>query len=208
MPNLRLWGNKKSSNVLKVLWALEELGLPFELVNAGAEYGRVKEADYLALNPNGLVPTLEDGPVALWESNAIVRYLYARYGTHPGYPDDPTLRGRADGFHDWYSSTLWPPIRTVLVQLVRTPEAQRDAKLIEQSRTAALRALAILDRELTKKPFVAGDHFTYGDIPVAIALHRWYIAPTEHPSLPAVDAYHARIKQRPGFKQYVDPPKG
>ena len=200
----RLWGYNGSGNVQKVLWALEELGLPFEYTSAGGKFGRVKDADYLALNPNGLVPTLEDGPLALWESNAIVRYLYAKYGKAPDYPEDLGERGRAESFHDWYAGTLWSPIRTQLFQLARTPEAERDPKLIEQSKTASLAALAILERELGKHPYVAGRHFTYGDIPIGKALQRWFVTPlADRPHFPNVEAYYARLAERPGFKKHI-----
>src|SRR5690242_9565708 len=130
MSKLRLWGQPRSINVQKVLWALDELGLEYERIDAGGSFGRVQDADYLALNPNGLVPTLQDGNAALWESNAIVRYLFGKYGTHPALPSDHGLRARADGWTDWATGSFWAHVRPLLVQLVRTPEAQRDSKLI------------------------------------------------------------------------------
>jgi len=120
------------------------------------------------------VPTLEDGGAALWESNAIVRYLYARYGKNPASPADPVLRARADGWTDWYATTFWSNVRPLLVQLVRTPEERRDAGLIDSSLRAASAAIQLLDRELSKKPYVAGEHFTFGDIPVGAAAQRWF----------------------------------
>lgn len=206
MSKLRLWGQPRSINVQKVLWALDELGLEFERIDAGGNFGRLEDADYLALNPNGLVPTLEDGGVALWESNAIVRYLFAKYGTHPGFPSDHGLRGRADGWTDWGTGTFWAHVRPILVQLVRTPKEQRDAKLIENAERAATAAAEILNRELTKKAYVAGDHFTFGDIPVAAAAQRWLNLPIARPELTALQAWYARVKERPGFARWVDLP--
>lgn len=206
MSKLRLWGQPRSINVQKVLWALDELGLEYERVDAGGSFGRVKDADYLALNPNGLVPTLEDGNTALWESNAIVRYLFSKYGTHPALPSDHGVRARADGWTDWATGTYWAQVRPLLVQLVRTPKEQRDGKLIESSERAASAAGEILNRELTKKAYVAGDHFTFGDIPAAAAAQRWLNLPIVRPELPALGAWYARIKERPGFARWVDLP--
>lgn len=206
MSKLRVWGHPRSINVQKVLWALDELGLDYERVDAGGSFGRVRDADYLTLNPNGLIPTLEDGGAVLWESNAIVRYLYTKYGTHPALPSDLALRGRADGWTDWYTTTFWANVRPLLVQLVRTPADQRDQKLIDSSLRAASAAVEILERELGKKPYLAGDHFTFGDIPVASASQRWFNLPVQRAPLPAFEAWYARVKERPGFKRWLDLP--
>ncbi|XYH99174.1 glutathione S-transferase family protein [Sorangium sp. So ce1128] len=203
---LRLWGHKNSSNVQKVLWALDELRLDFERVDAGGPFGRVKEADYLTLNPNGLVPTLEDGPLVVWESHAIVRYLFARYGSPPLQPSDLADRARADAWTDWQFGTLWPPVRTLLVQLLRTPEERRDQGAIDAARKAALAALGILDRELSRHPWAAGEYFTFADIPLGVAAQRWYNLPIDRPALQHVDAWYGRIKRRPGFERWVDLP--
>jgi glutathione S-transferase len=201
-----VWGHPRSINVQKVLWALDELGIDYERIDAGGTFGRVKDADYLTLNPNGLIPTLEDGSAVLWESNAIVRYLYTKYGTHPALPSDLGVRGRADGWTDWYATTFWANVRPLLVQLVRTPADQRDAQLIGSSLRAASAAAEILERELGKRPYLAGDHFTFGDIPVASASQRWFNLPVQRAKLPAFEAWYARVKERPGFKRWLDLP--
>jgi glutathione S-transferase len=206
MSRLRVWGHPRSINVQKVLWALDELGLDYERIDAGGTFGRVKDADYLTLNPNGLIPTLEDGSAVLWESNAIVRYLYTKYGTHPALPSDLGVRGRADGWTDWYATTFWANVRPLLVQLVRTPADQREAQLIDSSLRAASAAAEVLERELGKRPYLAGDHFTFGDIPVASASQRWFNLPVQRAKLPAFEAWYARVKERPGFKRWLDLP--
>jgi len=206
MSQLRVWGHPRSINVQKVLWALDELGLQYERIDAGGSFGRVKDADYLALNPNGLIPTLEDGGAALWESNAIVRYLFANYGTHPGLPSDRGVRGRADGWTDWASSTFWANVRPLVVELLRTPPERRDTALIESSTRAASAAAEILNRELGRKAYVASDQFTFGDIPVAAAAQRWLNLPVARPAVPALEAWYARVRERPGFKRWVDLP--
>ncbi len=206
MSKLRLWGHPRSINVVKVLWALDELGLQYERIDAGGSFGRVKDADYLSLNPNGLIPTLEDGPAALWESNAILRYLATKYGSAPFQPTDLAQRARADGWTEWFSLTLWPHVRSLVVQLIRTPEAQRDAAQIADAKQKTEAAFAILDRELSRKAFVAGDEFTFGDIPIAAAAQRWFNLPIERARAQHVEAWYARIKERPGFKRWADLP--
>jgi len=206
MSKLRLWGHPKSINVQKVLWALDELDLEFEGLDAGGQFGRVKDADYLTLNPNGLIPTLEDGNDAIWESNAILRYLSTKYGSAPFLPTDLAQRARADAWTDWYTTTFWPKVRPLVVQLIRTPEAQRDPALIEKSLQGAKAAIAILDRELSRKRFVAGDYFTFGDIPLGAAAQRWFNLPIERPAAKAVEAWYDQLRQRPGFKRWLDLP--
>jgi glutathione S-transferase len=206
MTQLKLWGQPKSINVQKVLWALDELGLKYERIDAGGPFGRVKEADYLSLNPNGLVPTLEDDGVALWESNAVLRYLFGRYGAAPVHPSDPIVRARADQWTEWYNSSFWPNTRVLLVQLFRTPEAQRDPSAIQSARTQVLDAARILDAHLEKQQYVAGDQFTWGDIPLGAAAHRFLNLPIERPSFKAIEAWYARLRERAPFKKWIDLP--
>jgi len=206
MSKIRLWGHPKSINVQKVLWALDELDLEFQGIDAGGKFGRVNDADYLTLNPNGLVPTLEDGNAAIWESNAILRYLAGKYGAAPFLPTDLAQRARADAWTDWYNTTFWASVRPLVVQLVRTPEATRDPALIAQSLRNAHLAVGILDRELSRKRFVAGDEFSFGDIPLGAAAQRWFNLPIERPAANHVQAWYDQVKQRPGFKRWVDLP--
>jgi glutathione S-transferase len=206
MTKLRVWGQPRSINVQKVLWGLEELGLEYERIDAGGSFGRVKEPSYLALNPNGLVPTLEVDGRALWESHAILRYLFANYGKAPLQPSDALARARADSFSDWKSSTLWPPTRVLLVQLVRTPEDKRDRAQIDKAHAETLAALKILDGELARTPYVAGADFSWGDIPIAAVAQRWFNLPLSRASFPALEAWYQRIRERPAFKRVVDLP--
>lgn len=206
MSKLTLWGQPRSINVQKVLWALTELGLPYERIDAGGAFGRNKEPDYLALNPTGLIPTLVDQGQALWESNAVLRYLYSAYGKAPQQPDNAIERARADQFTEFYNSTLWANVRPLVVQLIRTPEDKRDKAVIESAQKASSAAVSLLDRELSSRPYIAGNEFTWGDIPIASALQRWYNLPIKRPEHKALDAYYARVKERPAFKQWIDLP--
>lgn len=206
MSQLTLWGHPKSINVQKVLWALDELGLSYDRKDVGGSFGGNKEPAYLALNPNGLIPTLVDGGEALWESNAVVRYLFARYGKAPIAPEGAVERARADAWTEWYSSTLWPNVRPLLVQLVRTPEDKRDRGVIESAQKAANAAVDLLERELSQREYLVGNDFTWADIPVGAALQRWYNLPIRRPEHKALDRYYARLQQRPAFKRWIDLP--
>ena len=121
-------------------------------------------------------------------------------------PSDHGVRGRADAWTDWATNSFWAHVRPVVVQLLRTPKEQQDPKLLESSERAASAAAEILNRELSKKAYVAGDHFTFGDIPVAAAAQRWLNLPIARPQLTALQAWYARVKERPGFKRWVDLP--
>lgn len=204
MGQIKLWGHPKSINVQKVLWALEELGLPYERIDAGGAFAKNKDADYLSLNPNGLIPTLQDDGTPVWESNAVVRYLFNRYGKAPLQPADPIARAHADQWTDWKSSTFWPPTRVLLVQLVRTPEEKRDPNAIKAAHEQATAAAKILDAQLAKTPFVAGEYFTWGDIAVASAAQRFLNLPIERPTLKNLEAWYAKLRERPGFKKWLD----
>lgn len=206
MGQIKLWGVPKSINVQKALWALEELGLPYERIDAGGPAGRNKDADYLSLNPNGLIPTLQEDGAVVWESNAVVRYLFNRHGKAPLQPADPVARAHADQWTDWKGSTFWPPTRVLLVQLVRTAEDKRDAAAIKTAKDQADAAAKILDAQLAKTPFVAGDHFTWGDIAVGAAAQRYLNLPIERPALKNLEAWYARLRERAGFKKWLDLP--
>lgn len=206
MTQFKLWGQPKSINVQKVLWGLDELGLPYERIDAGGQFGRNKDADYLKLNPNGLIPTLEVDGVPLWESNAILRYLFNTHGKAPTQPADPIARARADQWTEWYGSVYWLHTRVLLVQLVRTPEDKRDKKLIEATRAQLLDAARILEAHLERQPYVAGEHFTWGDIPLGAAAHRFLNLPIDRPQLKATEAWYARLRERAPYKKWIDLP--
>jgi glutathione S-transferase len=151
---IKIWGRNTSANVQKVMWAVEEIGLPHERIDIGGPFGQNREPAYLAMNPNGLVPTLEeDDGFLLWESNAIVRYLAAKHGAQMLEPADLHARARANAWMDWQLSVLGPAITPCFIGLVRTPPEKRDYAAIESSKKKTTEAVAILDGELAKQPF-------------------------------------------------------
>jgi len=200
---LKLWGRVNSINVQKVLWALDELKLPYERTDAGLQFGVVNEPFYRKMNPNGRVPTIDDDGFVLWESNAIVRYLPAKHGAGTLWPNDLRQRGDADRWMDWASVTLSPPMTPVFWGLVRTPPEKRDRKAIEEGAKKLGEAFQVLEQSLDGRQYVGGAAFTMGDIPVGVYVYRWNALDVPRPKLPKVEAYYQRLQQRPAFKKRV-----
>ena len=203
---LRVLGRATSSNVQKVLWAAGELGLEFEREDIGGPFGGNDTPDYLALNPNGYVPTLIDGDYTLWESNSIVRYLAATHGAGALWPADPRIRGSAERWMDWQIATLSPTMVTVFRGLVRTPPERRDMALIAAARDRTARLFAMLDAALAGSEYVAGDAFSMGDIPVGIAAYRWYHLDIEREVFTNLARWYRRLAERPAYRAHIMKP--
>lgn len=203
---LTIWGRSNSINVQKVIWCADELKLKYERIDAGMEHGVVNTPQYRALNPNGLVPTIEDGGVVVWESNVILRYLCAKYGAGSLWPEEPAARAQSDKWMDWQISSVWPKLRPVFWGLIRTAPDKRDPAAIEESRKASADLFGILDSVLADREFVAGKHFTMGDIPLGVMAQRWFNLPIERPKHPHLEAWYQRLMKRDGFKNHVDKP--
>ncbi|MFQ5995026.1 MAG: glutathione S-transferase family protein [Acidiferrobacterales bacterium] len=200
---LKILGRNTSSNVQKVLWCCHELSLGFEREDIGGPFGKNREPEYLALNPNGTIPTVIDGDLVLWESNSIVRYLAAKHGDGTLYPSDLGARAKSDRWMDWQLSVVVPVINPVFFGLIRTPPEKRDQTAIAAARDKLASAMTILDSELEKTEFVAGSAFTVGDIPVGIMTYRWFTLEIEREDLPNVERWYERLTQRPGFEKHV-----
>ena len=200
---IKIWGRNTSVNVQKVMWAVGELKLAHERIDVGGAFGKNREAAYLAMNPNGLVPTLEEDDFILWESNTIVRYLAAKYGAGTLEPPDLRARARAQSWMDWQLSVAAPAIHGLFWGLVRTPPEKRDPAAIEASREKTLAALKILDAQLAKTRFVAGETLSMGDIPVALMAYRFRRLTDERTGIDNVERWFAEIEVRPAFKEHV-----
>ncbi len=201
---IKIWGRNTSSNVQKVMWAVGEIGLPHERIDIGGPFGKTREPAYLAMNPNGLVPTLEEADgFLLWESNAIVRYLAAKHRASVLEPADARARARAGAWMDWQLSVAAPAITDCFMGLVRTPPEKRNHAAIEESKKKTTDAMTILDGELAKTAHVAGDGFSYGDIPVAVMAYRYRALVPERPPLRHFERWYAAISARPAFKDQV-----
>lgn len=203
---LRIWGRISSINVRKVVLAAQLLEVPFERIDAGKEFGIVTTPDFLAKNPNAMVPLIEDGDVTLWESNVIVRYLAAKYGRANFYPQDLAQRFDAERWMDWQQTTLNPAGSPAFKQWFRTPETQRDPKVIAASVAATEPLFAQLDRHLSRQAFMAGDTLTMADIPIACEVHRWWGLPQPRPAWPHLERWYAGWLAHPASRGVLDLP--
>lgn len=203
---LKVWGRDNSTNVQKVLWCCEELGVPFERVDVGGPFGGNREPEFLAMNPNGLVPTISDGDFSLWESNAIVRYLSAKHGMGRLCPESLEVRAEADKWMDWQMGTVWASFRAVFLGLVRTPPEERDVNEIEAGVRDTADSMRILDAHLADREYVAGAELTMGDIPLGVTVYRWLALDIERPSLPNVEAWYERLGERKAYGEIVMQP--
>jgi glutathione S-transferase len=203
---LKIWGRATSSNVQKVLWCCAELGIEFERVDVGGPFGGNQDPEYLALNPNGLVPTVKDGDLVIWESNAICRYLAATRGGERLYPSDPARRTQVERWMDWQLAGPGAPMGTLLYGLVRSTPEQRDRAAIEAARLRAAAAWEIVDETLSGRPYLAGAELSLAEIVLGTLVYRWHNFPIERPPMENLRAWYERLRARPGFKKYIEIP--
>jgi glutathione S-transferase len=202
---IKIWGRKDSSNVQKVLWCCGELNLPYDRVDLGGSFGGNRESAYLALNPNGLVPTIQDGDFVLWESNSIVRYLVDKYGKGRLLPSTAEGRANAGRWMDWQLTTMNPAIVPLYWGLIRTAEQSRDRAAIEKALEKTNQSWQILEHHLadTETDYLAGSELTIGDIPLGIWAYRWFNLPIERRELPCINRWYGRLCERGPYRSHV-----
>ncbi len=201
---MKIWGRLSSINVRKVVWAAQETGAAFTRVDAGAGFGIVTTPPYLQLNPNALVPTLQDAGLCLWESNVIVRYLANQYGASGLLPATVAQRFIAEQWMDWQQTTFNGAGRGAFMQLIRTAPEQRRADLIDQSVAQTEPLLDRMDRHLARSAFMAGERFSMADIPLGCELHRWYGLPLAHPRRAHLQRWYDALRARPASVGVLD----
>ncbi|MBI1993630.1 MAG: glutathione S-transferase [Deltaproteobacteria bacterium] len=200
---IKIWGRRDSSNVQKVLWCCGELGIAFDRIDIGGKFGGNKEKPYLDRNPNGLVPTIEDGSFVLWESNSIMRYLVDKYGPGKLLPSTPEGRADANRWMDWQLSTFNPAIVPLFWGLIRYPEEKRDKAAIEASLQKTIKAWEIVDDQLAEASYLAGNEFSIGDIPLGVWVYRWYNLPISRPDFKNLKGWYERLCRREPYKTHI-----
>lgn len=201
---LKILGRATSSNVQKVVWLCEELDIAYDRTDIGGPFGGNDQPEYLSLNPNGVVPTVDDDGFVLWESNSIVRYLAEKHGKGTQfYPDDLQARASASRWMDWALSTLAPRHVPVFQGLIRTPEAERDHDRINASRDLWAKANGALENWLADHEYLSGDTFGIGDIPASPFTFRWFNLDIEREAFPNLKRWHDTICARPAFRKHV-----
>jgi glutathione S-transferase len=202
---IKIWGRNTSSNVQKAMWAIDELGLEHQRIDIGGAFGMNREPKYLAMNPNGLVPTLEeeDGYL-LWESNSVVRYLAGKHDKNGVLePKDAKQRALASQWMDWQLSVAGPAITPAFWGLIRTAPEKRDMAAIKTSQEKITDAMKMLDAQLAKTAYVAGTAFSYGDIPVGVMCYRYRQLVPSRPATQHLDRWYDAIAKRKAFHNQV-----
>jgi glutathione S-transferase len=200
---LKIWGRTTSSNVQKVLWTCAEIGIEYERTDWGGPFGGNENPDYLRLNPNGLVPTVIDGDLVMWESNTICRYLCTTRNGDALYPKDPAARTHVERWMDWQLSVIGAPMGALLQGLIRSKPEDRNAAAIEGARHRAINAWTIVDDALAGQPYLAGDHLSLAEMTLGTHIYRWYNYPIERPHLHNLHGWYERCLARPGFKAHI-----
>ena len=193
---LTIWGRINSHNVKKVVWLADEIGLPYQRTDIGGQFGF--DDGYRAKNPNALIPTIEDGEVVLWESNAILRYLAAEHGGEQFWPANAATRAIGDKWMDWqfaYSDAQ----RDLFFNLVRKREGERDLAAVERSVEKTGKLMMIVEAELARQPWLSGEQFGIGDIPMGVYAHTWFALDIARSYVPHVRGWYERLLARPAF---------
>jgi glutathione S-transferase len=201
---LTIWGRTTSVNVQKVMWTVGELDLSCRRIDVGGRFGGLTSAEFRALNPNRLIPVLQDEDLVLWESHAIIRYLCAQYGSGTLWAVDARLRAEADQWMEWTSTTLQPAFTGgVFWGFYRTPAQQRNWTAITAALTRCAELFALLDKVLSSRPYLGGDQFSMADIAAGAQLYRYFTLDIERPHLPHVKAWYQRLSQRHAYAGHV-----
>ncbi|MDX2222950.1 MAG: glutathione S-transferase [Rhodospirillaceae bacterium] len=200
---LTVWGRTTSINVQKVMWTVADLNLPHRRIDAGGKFGGLDTPAFKAMNPHGLVPVIDDGGLIVWESHAIVRYLAARYGDATFWPPDAAARAPVDQWMEWAQTTLQRDLIDLFIAMIRTAPAQWNRPLIDAKVAACAKNFTLLNDVLATRAFASGPALTYADIPIAASLYRYFEMEIARPQLPHVEAWYARLQQRPAYRAHV-----
>ena len=200
---MKVWGRTNSINVQKVLWLADECGLKYDRIDVGGPYGGNDQQWYLDINPNGVVPTVEEEGRIFWESNSILRYLAAKYAPGTLWPTDPAERSEAERWMDWQLTTLHVGMRSVYYALVRTPADKRDMQVVAATAAEVGKLWGRVDQALVGRDYLGGDHFTMGDIAVGCWLHSWFALDLQRPHLPNLGVWYRRLQKRPAYTKHV-----
>lgn len=198
-------GRRSSSNVQAVMWCLAELDLTADRKDAGFTYGVVDTPNYLAMNPNGKIPTLIDGDnPPVWETGAILRYLANRYAPNSFWPDDIILRTKIDQWAEWSKVNIAIKfIAPIFQKLVRTAPSKRDHKAIEQALVILNAGLDIAEQQLGENDYLAANTLTLADIQLGHVLYRYFDLDIKRPERPNLKRYYGRLCSRSAYAENV-----
>ena len=205
---LEVWGRKNANQVIQVLWTFSELSIEYKRYSIGTESEDLETEEYKSINPNSKIPAIRDNGFVLWESHAVIRYLSKQYGFGSLYPANPQKAAISDQWMTWSTDSFMSTFFPVFWQLVRTEERDRDYTKIAEMAKQSSDILKVLDDHLVNHYFVAGDDFTFGDIPLGVLIHKYFVLDIQRPSLPGVEAWYQRLSVRAAFKEHAMQPFG
>ncbi len=201
---LTIWGRRSSFNLQKVMWLVDELGIPHQHIEVGGRFGGLNTPEFGAMNPHRKVPVIRDGNTVVWESHAILRYLAARYSASRFWPDDPSARALSDQWMDWSQTVLQPDfLMGIFWGFYRTPEDRRNPQAIRRCVGRCAGHFRLLNALLTNRAYLLGDSLSLADIPIGTHLYRYFNLEIDRPDVPHVEAWYERLQQRPAFRKNV-----
>lgn len=200
---LTIYGRANSSNVQVVMWAVGEMNIPHRRLDYGRGYSETKSPEYLAINPTGLVPAMDDDGVVMFESGAILRYLSATRGDDTFWPADPRRRGPLDSWAEWGKNAFVIGVSEVFYEVVRRKPENKSKAAYDSALARVTPLAAMLDAHVTGRDWIDGEAFTFADIAVGHQLFRYFTMPWDRPDLPALAAYYDRLQARAAFREHV-----
>lgn len=200
---LEIWGRPYSSNVIPVIWTAAEVGVDWKPKLAGGSFGHLDTPGFGEMNPNRMIPVINDNGFVLWESLAIVRYLCDCYAKGTLSPEDPHRKALADQWMEWSASRAFMPVIMAFFATVRTAPEKRDPEVIKGHAEEAARMFRLLDAHLADRDYVTGDSFNMSDIPMGCVAYRYFNIDIERPALPNVEAWYTRLTERPAYQKHV-----
>ena len=206
---LKIWGRRSSYNVQKVMWLIGELDLAHQHIDAGGSAGGLDVPAFLATNPHGRIPVIQDDDAVVWESHAVLRYLAARHGAGRFWSDDPVARAAVDGWMDWSQTALQPDFLTgVFWGFYRTPADKRNWPAIKSALARCASDFEKLDRLLEGRSFLLGESLSLADITAGTALYRYFELEIDRPTLPHFERWYANLQQRDAYRKHIMIPFG
>lgn len=200
---ITIYGRPTAWNVRKVLFFLEDIGLPYERLDYGRGFKPTNTPEFLALNPNAMVPVLVDGDTVLWESHTILRYLAAKNGPESYYPKKLEHRAIVDQWLDWKIGHVSPAIRPLFFRHFLKMGEFTDREVTE-GETECARLFTILNDQLARTGgYVAGPDLTIADSSIGMAAHRWLNLPLKRPDLPHVTRYYEALSKLPSYEKTI-----
>ncbi|MEO8531581.1 MAG: glutathione S-transferase family protein [Deltaproteobacteria bacterium] len=200
---ITIYGRATSANVQLVMWTIAELGLEHHRYDFGGAFGKTDTPEFAVMNPNRLVPVMQDGDLTMFESAAIMRYLCARYASDSFWPKDAEQRGRLDQWAEWGKISFATGLTPLFMNLVRTAPSKRNSAAIAKAEADAARLAEVLENHIGKRPWMAGETFTFADIGVGYYLYRYFTMPFSRSATPNLDAYYERLTSRPAYRSNV-----